>query len=63
MMNPMIGLNLGVLRHRVSRRLAGIQLKRGITGQWEYPLLYAAMVPVDIWEVETYILLRQNTTA
>ena len=33
-MNPMIGLTLGVFCLRVSRRLQGIQLKRGITGQW-----------------------------
>ena len=56
-MNPRIGQTLGVLRHRVTCRLVGMQPRRGTTGRCEYPPLEAYMAAADLEEVEIYVLL------
>ena len=60
---PRIRGTLGGFHHRVTRRIAGMQLKQYIAGRCEYLPLYAAMSEVFLEGLETYVLHHQNTIA
>ena len=62
-MSPRIGKTLGGFHHRVARRFSGMWLSHDTTGGWVYPLLYAALMAVDLEEMETYSLCHQNNIA
>ena len=60
-MTPKFGRALGVFHHRVDLHMTGMCLRWYMEGRWVYPQMDVAMMAVVLGEVETYILLHQNS--
>ena len=58
---PRIRQTFGGFHDRVARRFVGMHPKRGTPGWWYYPPLEAAMAPVGLEEIDTYVLCHQNS--
>ena len=59
-MSPRIGKTLGGFHDRVKHWLYGKWPTRDTMGRWVYPPLDAAMAPVELQEVDMYVLHRHN---